>query len=369
MRYLRRSTNLTLGRAFTSSLKMRLDGHQGPAVPHLKNFDLEKYLKMEPSENHNLTQFVKALSNCTVSQLDSGLQLITLPLETDFPGVLLKSSSRFLYCRSFYPELLKSIRFRPCTVLLSNPGTGKSMFQWYYLARLLNPDAFKDALTIDLPEVVIRQVGDIDMDIYFIKAKVVQTVDIHQKVLECFDPATTLYFFEPGGSKREPMWEKTRMSILATCSPELSRYKEFCKNGARKLYMPLFMEGELLAIGRHMREQPDFPAELSDLYSDDNIHQRYIEYGGIIRHVLPDSADKLMEIRADKNNAFEGIDWRKYFANPNIESPHISHFVVKYVITPPHFNEVSYDLVSEDAELRARAYIKELIVRDQKAIL
>eukprot|EP01035_Chromulina_nebulosa_P036288 gene36288-48862_t len=107
------------GRAFSS---MRLNGPPGPAVPHLE------------------------------------LQLITLPLEieTVFPGVLLKSSARFLYCRS---ELLKQIRFHPLTVLLSNPGTGKSMFQWYYLARLLNPDAFKDALTvnsIDLPEVVIR---------------------------------------------------------------------------------------------------------------------------------------------------------------------------------------------------------------------
>eukprot|EP01035_Chromulina_nebulosa_P036289 gene36289-48863_t len=132
------------------------------------------------------------------------------------------------------------------------------------------------------------------------------------------------------------------MSILATCSPGPSRYKEFCKNGATKIYMPLFMEDELLAIGRHMRERPDFPAELSDLYSDDNIRKSFIVYGGIIRHVLPDSAGKWMDLKREKTAAFRGIDWRKYFANSNIESPHISPFVVKYAVTPPHFNDVSY---------------------------
>eukprot|EP01036_Dinobryon_divergens_P034148 gene34148-44122_t len=159
------------------------------------------------------------------------------------------------------------------------------------------------------------------------------------------------------------------MSILATCSPGPSRYKEFCKNGATKIYMPLFMEDELLAIGRHMRERPDFPAELSDLYSDDNIRKSFIVYGGIIRHVLPDSAGKWMDLKREKTAAFRGIDWRKYFANSNIESPHISPFVVKYAVTPPHFNDVSYELVSENVELRARTYTKELTAHDQMAIL
>eukprot|EP01036_Dinobryon_divergens_P028471 gene28471-37421_t len=295
---------------------MRLGGPPGPAVPQLKNFDLEKYKSMGPIEDHGLTQFVKALSTCIVSQLDSELQLITLPLGTVFPGVLLKSSARFLYCRSFYHELLKQIRFHPRTVLLSNPGTGKSMFQWYYLARLLNRDAFKDINSIDFPDVVIRQVGDLKMEIYFIKAKIVHRVDAHPNVLESFDPATTMYFFEPGGSIREPMWEYTKMSILATCPPGLSRYKQFCKNGAEQVFMPLFLEDELLTIGRHMREQPEFPAELSDLYSDDNIHKSFIEHGGIIRHVLPNSAVKWWALKRDKTAAInEIIDWRKYFAN------------------------------------------------------
>ena len=53
------------------------------------------------------------------------------------------------------------------------------------------------------------------------------------------------------------------MSILATCAPTISRYKEFCKNGADKLYMALFTEDELQTIGQHMRQQPDIPAGAS----------------------------------------------------------------------------------------------------------
>ena len=282
----------TSRRLLSSTMKfsMRIPEEE---VPQLKNFDLEEYMEFKPKIDPSLTNVIRALSYCSVSQLKNGLQLIALPSDTVFPGLLLKSSAKYLYCRSFYPELLKTVRSCWRTVLLSNPGTGKSMFQWYYLARLLNPDAFTDALTADSegrtdpPEVVIRQVGVSHMEIFFIKARVVHKVHIASLILDCFDPATTLYFFEPASSKEEPMWESTRMSILATCSPEISRYKEFCKNGADKLYMPLFTEDELLTIGQHMREQPDFPVELSELYSDDAIRRSFSEYSEIIRYVLP----------------------------------------------------------------------------------
>ena len=126
------------------------------------------------------------------------------------------------------------------------------MFQWYYLARLLNPDAFSDALTCDSegrtdpPEVVIRQIGLSHMEIFFLRARKAHTVPVSFSVLRCFDPSKTVYFFEPGKTRtEEPMWDSTKMSIFATCSPDVSRYKEFCKNGATKLFMPLFSKDEL----------------------------------------------------------------------------------------------------------------------------
>jgi hypothetical protein len=133
--------------------------------------------------------------------------------------------------------------------------------------------------------------------------------------------------------------------------------------------MPLFTEDELLTIGQHMREQPDFPATLSELYSDDVIRQSFSKYSGIIRYVLPHSQVYHSRIKVEKEEAFKDIDWRKCFSNPNIESPDISHFVVKYEVTPPHFHEVTYDLVSEDVEFFARAFINELTANDRIRIL
>ena len=36
-----------------------------------------------------------------------------------------------------------------------------------------------------------------------------------------------------------------------------------------------------------MREQPDFLAELRELFTDDSIQESFFRQGGIIRHVLP----------------------------------------------------------------------------------
>ena len=44
--------------------------------------------------------------------------------------------------------------------------------------------------------------------------------------------------FEPVASKMEPAWDVRVLSILVTCSPDISRYKEFCKNGGIRNYMP-----------------------------------------------------------------------------------------------------------------------------------
>ena len=91
------------------------------------------------------------------------------------------------------------------------------MFQLYYLARVLNPDAFEDAITVnsvgktDPPEVIIRQFGLSRIQIFLIKARVVHKIHgfLRVSVLSCFDPAMTLYFFEPDASLIEPNWGLT----------------------------------------------------------------------------------------------------------------------------------------------------------------
>ena len=176
------------------------------------------YNNLKPRKDVKLQLLVDSLSQCTVSKLDHDIELICLKDE-----FFLKTlSSRFLYSRSFYPQLLHSIRKMKSTVLISNPGTGKSMFQFYYLARLLNPSVFEDRLPNNLrienpPEVVLRQVGSSEMQIFFIKDRVSRVTDVSMKIFKCFDPKTTLYFFEPADTtKMEPMWPYTDMDIFAT---------------------------------------------------------------------------------------------------------------------------------------------------------
>jgi hypothetical protein len=159
------------------------------------------------------------------------------------------------------------------------------------------------------------------------------------------------------------------MSVFATCSPDLSRYKEFCKNGGIQLYMPLFTMNELLTIGAHMREQSGFPEELKSLYTDQAIRESYDEYGGIIRHVLPSSQKYYESIAVQKRNALRTINWRQYFANPLLENPHISHFIVKYIVDPPYFTKVTFDLVSDRVESTARELLSKLDLSEMIACL
>ena len=345
----------------------------------LKNFNRQSYEKLNPELNTKLSNLVTGLSQSSVRKLDCDISLITLPVG-DLGEVVTDFSKQFIYARSFYPDLLKSIRKNQRTLLISNPGTGKSIFQYYYLARVLNPSAFS-ALNQNLPpdsmnsceppEVVVRQVGLDKVQVFFIKEKVAHELKTASPwyVLSCFDPNTTLYFFEPDTEEIEPVIKTSVKSILATCSPNIKRYHEFRKNRAKTRYMPLFTKEELLTIGRHMREQPGFPSELTDLYSDDGIIIGYKEYGGIIRHVLPDDPETYKELEGLKNDAIEDLDWQQYMRNPKLENPRISHFIVTYKVTPPNFHEVSYEIVNQAMEERLEERLKKISLQDMIATL
>lgn len=76
----------------------------------------------------------------------------------------------YLFVRSFYDDLLCATRSRSKTVLIGNPRTSTSSFQYYYLARIFNPDKFGKTVATALPpdshgctrapEFVVRQLGD-----------------------------------------------------------------------------------------------------------------------------------------------------------------------------------------------------------------
>jgi hypothetical protein len=328
------------------------------------SFSVESTVAQQPKEDDKWTQIVEGFSSCTVQPLAHGVDAIRLGKGAVSDASVLAAGT--IYTRPFYPALLASIRKQRKVVLLSNPGTGKSMFQFYYLARLLNPTAFKDPLptdfygSSDIPKNIIRHTPGKSLRVINLEERKAYRVFSHDpdSVLQSFDPLTTLYWFEPAGSTGVgPFYEDITIPTLATVSPDRSRYHEFEKNGAARLYMPLFKEEELVTIGRDMLEQPDFPSDtaLRELYTEESIRSRFKRFDGIIRHVLPLSVASLEVTRKSQNQAIANIDASKLLAGCDIENQVVSHFVAVYDMSPDseekyNFSKYGLKIVSEEVE-------------------
>ena len=108
----------------------------------------------------------------------------------------------------------------------------------------LSPDSFGSTAA---PEVVIRQVGESDMEVWDLKqGQVINYEGISRSLLSCFDPEKSLYLYEPGESRKEPYFSGLQIPTMCSVSPDRERYKEFEKNRAVKLYMPPWTLPELL---------------------------------------------------------------------------------------------------------------------------
>ena len=89
----------------------------------------------------------------------------------------------------------------------------------------LSPDYFGSEAA---PEVVIRQVGESEMEVWDIKGgKVMQYEGISRSLLQCFDPKKSIYLYEPGESNKGPLFAELSIPIMCSVSPDIRRYKEF----------------------------------------------------------------------------------------------------------------------------------------------
>ena len=307
----------------------------------LKKDMRKKYEQLSPDNSEPATLLLKGLVCSTADILEnssSGVRAIRIGNGAKCLTDLIGGDT--LYERHFYPQLVSAIRgANKRVILLSNPGTGKSMFQYYLLARYLNPSLFKDDAptpskikfgSTEPPKVIVRQLVDNSIEIWFLEQHVVHVIcDGHiVKVLRCFEPTTTLYFYEPMQSKKQEPCANVHAEMpptLATVSPDISRYHEFEKI-ASKVYMPVFTEEELVAIGRDMSRRDDFSEELRVHYSDDKIRERFKMFNGIIRHVLPTSITSLttpLEKRELALNSTNAAD----FLKGTIENTTVSHYL------------------------------------------
>jgi len=299
-------------------------------VPSLK---LPEYMSLSPQIDYDQSSILAGMNASTVEVICNKPRIRAIRLGN---GVTLDSvevASDTIYERDFYPQLVRDMRTSDLRLLLlGNSGVGKSIFQFYLLARYMNPALFEDmgsATPVKRivfgsaapPKVVIRQLPGV-FHVLFLEEGVAHKV-ASQEVLTCFDPATTLYFFEPSTTKNvEPLCDFHKLPTLATMSPDESRYKEFCKT-AGTMYCPVYTKEELLVIGRDMRRPVrGFHSDFGDLYSDTNIRKRFDIYGGIFRFVLPRSVAAAAKHVVERNAFFQKTDFNKMVDVPSSELVH-----------------------------------------------
>lgn len=290
------------------------------------------YQQLNPQPSAIDSNFLCKLADAKLTRLSKEISVIDLGAPVDLDGI---SQSR-VFVRSMYNGLLQAIRESKRTVLIGNPGTSKSFFQYYYLARLMCPQLF-DPLPPDWngssvrPSVVIRQMGNEGMTIYDLNSKTADTIEgSRKKLLTCFDPQSTLYLHEPDSSRDEPLFRRHQVPLLSTVSPDRMRYKECVKGGAAMVFMPTYTQEELVTIASFLQAQGETPKGVS--YSKYSVKERFKRYGGIIRHVIPTGVDAVTLAARDQEAALAEADASALLRSGNIELPEISHFLVQYKV-------------------------------------
>ena len=95
----------------------------------------------------------------------------------------------------------------------------------------------------EVPKLIVCQIAQRKLLFIFphdCKALLTVSVDLgHSLLLRNFHHDAVLILVEPMDSKEEPIVDSGIQTIL-TCSPDQQCYKEFLKNGAAKVFMPIW---------------------------------------------------------------------------------------------------------------------------------
>jgi len=251
-----------VGMAFRSSTAFSTTA-SASAVERNSLFQSEEYFQYykktyKPVQSQE-TKFLRALAKPLDEEKLSDT-LVCYSFEEPLP-IEKTHAPNVLYARKFYPRLFRKIRGFERAVLIGNPGTAKSVFQFYYLMSLLHPEKFPKAFPRnkkdEIPKVVIRECGDGLMSIFYLDELEVEKVRKGDEfLLELFNPRKALYLYEPGNVVREPHHSPSlHLPIFTTVSPDRRRYKEFTKKSAIEFYQPTWSLVDLQAMGAHMKAQ------------------------------------------------------------------------------------------------------------------
>ena len=185
-------------------------------------------------------------------------------------------------------------------------------------------------------------------------------------LLECFDPRKTFYLYEPGSCFNEPHQVRISIPTMCSASPDNRRYKEFCKNGAVKLYMPTWTLPELQAVRKFVfhRSPEQMPLNEND------ISKRFEDFGGIFRHVFAPNATV---IKVDQRRAIQALDPKEFLMNDLDRGLNgASHLVAQYrVVTEGDdaFQEAYIDFVNDKIPKEVEAEFFKMSLNDKVGLL
>ena len=185
-------------------------------------------------------------------------------------------------------------------------------------------------------------------------------------LLLCFDPRKTFYLYEPGTCFDEPHIEGLEIPTLCSASPDIRRYKEFCKSGAVKLYMRTWTLPELQAVRKFVFDRSPKQMPLSE----NDISERFEDFGGIFRHVFPPNATA---IKVDQRRAIQALDPKEFLMNDLDRGLNgVSHFVAQYrVVTEGDnaFQEAYIDFVNDKIPIEVEAEFLNMSLSDKVGLL
>jgi hypothetical protein len=139
--------------------------------------------------------------------------------------------------------------------------------------------------------------------------------------------------------------------------------------------MPCLKLEELKTIGKFLREQSDFPSSMKGIYSESKIIERFEEYGGIFRHVLPVSKNYLNNLKKEKIRTIETLTneaMMKILINANIEDPDISHLIAQYDVETNGeyaFEDFKMELANKNIPKILKSYINARSIEELKTQL
>jgi hypothetical protein len=193
-------------------------------------------------------------------------------------------------------------------------------------------DKFDDIPTI--PEVVVRTVSGTRSHIFVVNTNVpVKLVEHLPQNLQDFTTAKMTILWEPSAKKTEVEYLGIMAQIIATLSPDIARYKEFAKNGAKPLYLPCPSDVQLRLMGKIIRD-----ANIGNV-SDETIQKRIQMYGPFTRLILSPDESILLNYKYNRNNEMGALgkyNLGKLLANivdiSREDGTQFSHRIVRYMV-------------------------------------